>query len=254
MLSYSWESINWSDRAARSMKNSPLFTQVVQSLEKNENSNRIKKLIFYVAKRLWAQERTQLDNISLLALIEDLYASHSDLESLKKSFDRMARTLNKSEQYLSLAVTIIAELEILYKDFQNNAATGDTDLITTPLVNAFCQDALVDPDVDRPAKPIQTKQVDPFELRFKIAIQANPLQVKILLFSVLEHQFDWSQHDWAALRNTELYELIRNLNYTYQSVEVLASTLNSTARKLNKPDEYLAIANTIIQALKPMYA
>ena len=84
-------------------------------------------------------------------------------------------------------------------------------------------------------------------------IQINPLQAKILLFSATEHQFDWTQQDWAALRSTELYELIRNITYTCQSFEALVDTLDLTARKLNKPHEYLAIANIISQALKPMF-
>lgn len=239
------------------MEYSSIFTQVVQSLEQNENSARIKKLVFYVVKRFWAKDQNQLDSISLTDLLQDLVTIHADIESLKKNVYRMAQTLNKPEQYLSVASTIIAESEILYNfqanKVQNNTISSDSDLITVPLVTAVRQEALVPPD-PTPLAPTQSKKkIEPFEIRLKVMIQTNPLQAKILLFSAVEHQFDWSQHDWAALRSTELYELIRNITYTCQSFAVLVDTLNSTARHLNKPHEYLAIANIISQALKPMY-
>jgi hypothetical protein len=239
------------------MENSSLFTQVVQSLEQNENSTRIKKLVFYVVKRFWAKEQNQLDRISLTDLLQNLVTIYSDIESLKKGVYRMAQTLNKPEQYLSIASTIIAEAEILY-NFQDNKVqksqiSSDADLITVPLVTAVRQEAVL-PD-PTPSASIQTKKkIELFEIRLKVMIQVNPLQAKILLFSAVEHQFNWSQHDWAALRSTELHELIRNITYTCQSFETLVDTLNLTARKLNKPHDYLAIANTISQALKPMYA
>ncbi|NHC35639.1 hypothetical protein [Scytonema millei] len=233
------------------MENSSLFTQVVQSLDQNEDSARIKKLVFYVAKQVWARDQNQLDSISLTDLVRELFTIYSDIESLKKNIYRMAQTLNKPEQYLSVASTIIAEAKILY-DFQKNKLSFESDLITVPLVTAVRQEALVTLAPTSPS--VQTKKkVEPFEIRLKVMTQTNPLQAKILLFSVVEHQFDWSQQDWAALRSTELYELIRNITYTCQSFEVLVDTLNLTARKLNKPHEYLAIANIISQALKPMF-
>jgi len=250
------KSINWSDRATRSMENSSLFTQIVQSLEQNENSARIKKLVFYVVKRFWAKDQHQLNSISLTDLLQDLVTIYSDIESLKKGVYRMAQTLNKPEQYLSVASAIIAEAEILYElqknKFQKIQISSDSDLITVPLVTVRQETVLPN---STPPIPIQTKKkIEPFEIRLKVMIQANPLQAKILLFSAIEHQFDWSQHDWAALRSTELYELIRNVTYTCKSFEILVDTLNLTAQKLSKPHDYLAIAYTISQALKPIYA
>jgi hypothetical protein len=235
------------------MENSPLFNQVVQSLEQNENSARIKKLVFYVVKRFWAKDRNQLDSVSLTNLLQDLVTIHSDIESLKKGVYRMAQTLNKPEQYLSIASTIIAESESLY-NFQTNNISLESDLITTPLLTSRPEVSVASAQLASVAPVHKKQKIEPFDLRFKVMIQANPLQTKILLFSVLEHLFDWSQPDWAALKNTELYELIRNLTYTYKSFEGLTDVLKSTARQMNKPDEYLAIANTISQALKPMYA
>lgn len=251
VLSYHGNSINWSDRAARAMENSSLFTQVVQSLEQNEDSARIKKLVFYVAKQVWARDQNQLDSISLTDLVRELFTIYSDIESLKKSIYRMAQTLNKPEQYLSVASTIITEAKTLY-DFQKNKLSSDSDLITVPLVTTVRQEAPVIPDLIPTASIPTQKKVEPFEIRHKVMIQANPLQAKILLFSAVEHQFDWSQQDWTALRSTELYELIRTITDTCQSFEALVDILNSTARKLNKPPEYLAIANIISRALKPM--
>jgi hypothetical protein len=257
VLSYHGNSINWSDRAAQSMENSSLFTQVVQSLEQNEDSARIKKLAFYVAKQFWARDQNQLNSISLLDLIQDLLIKYSDIESLKKNVYRMAQTLNKPEQYLSVASTIIGEAEILYNfqsdKLQESRISSDSDLITVPLVPAIRQEAVVIPDSPPPASVQIKKKIEPFEIRHKIMLQINPLQAKILLFSATEHQFDWTQQDWAALRSTELYELIRNITYTCQSFEALVNTLDLTARKLDKPHEYLAIANIISQALKPMF-
>jgi hypothetical protein len=169
----------------------------------------------------------------------------------------MAQTLNKPEQYLSVASTIIGEAEILYNfqsdKLQESRISSDSDLITVPLVPAIRQEAVVISNPPPPASIQIKKKIEPFEIRHKIMLQINPLQAKILLFSATEHQFDWTQQDWAALRSTELYELIRNITYTCQSFEALVDTLDITARKLDKPHEYLAIANIISQALKPMF-
>jgi hypothetical protein len=235
------------------MKNPPLLNQVVQSLEQNENSARIKKLAFYIAKQIWAKDQNQLDSISLFELIQDLFNHHSNIETLKKNAYKLAQTLNKPEQYLIVASTIISELEALY-NLPETKINLESDLITVPLVTTIRPEAVVAPDFTSPTiPPPKKKKIDPFDLRLKVMTQANPLKAKILLFSALEHQFDWSPHDLTSLRSMELYELIRNINYTCKSFEVLVSTLNSAARKLNEPHEYLAIANIISQALKPMY-
>ena len=65
------------------MEKSSLLTQVVQSLKQHEDSTRIKKLVFYVTKRIWTKDQTQLNSISLTELIRDLITIYSNLESLK---------------------------------------------------------------------------------------------------------------------------------------------------------------------------
>lgn len=124
----------------------------------------------------------------------------------------MAQTLNKPEQYLSIASMIIAELESLY-NFQTNNVSLESDLITTPLLASRPEASVASARLAPVASVHKKHKIEPFDLRFKVMLQANPLQTKILLFLVLEHLFDWSQHDWAALKNTELYELIRNISY-----------------------------------------
>lgn len=233
------------------MENSPLLTQVVQSFEQNENSARIKKLAFYITQQYWANQ-AQLDAIGLLELVRDLFSSNPNLESLKKSCYKMAQTLNKPEQYLSVASTIIAELEVLY-NLPKTQTSSDSDFITIPLVITR-QESHGDSDLTALNIPTpHKKKIDLFDLRLKVMIQVNPLKAKILLYSALEHQFNWNQQELMALRSTELAELIRNITYTCKSFEVLVDMLNSAARKLNEPHEYLAIANIISQALKPMF-
>ncbi|UWU46304.1 hypothetical protein [Limnospira platensis] len=50
---------------------------------------------------------------------------------------------------------------------------------------------------------------------------ANPLRVKILIFSVLENEFTFSDRDWLQLKSIELDNLIEQLFQMFPNFEDL---------------------------------
>ncbi|MBZ8179071.1 hypothetical protein [Oscillatoria salina] len=95
---------------------------------------------------------------------------------------------------------------------------------------------------------------DTFELRRQIMNYTNPLRVKILVFSILHREFDYSEHDWSLLKGHELDELLDNLFSSCATLEELESKLSSTAESLPETEENSQAAGAIMQLIKPFYA
>ena len=83
--------------------------------------------------------------------------------------------------------------------------------------------------------------------------KTNPLRSKILIFSTIYHQFDFSDHDWMALRTQELDALLRNLFDACPTLDELDSRLHRTARDLEGTEENLQAADLLVRCFTRFY-
>ena len=79
------------------------------------------------------------------------------------------------------------------------------------------------------------------------------MRAKILLFSTLNEQFNFSNQDWASLKSQQLDELLQNLVDICPTFSELVSKLEVTAGILQEFDENMKAVRVISQSLKPFY-
>lgn len=96
------------------------------------------------------------------------------------------------------------------------------------------------------------QMTDLFDLRLQIMQDANPLKVKILLFSLLHEPFDWHTDHDSILKTHELDDLLRILFLSYRLYSDLDQKLRQVAKQL-ATDEYLHSAEVLLRALQPFY-
>ena len=92
---------------------------------------------------------------------------------------------------------------------------------------------------------------NPFNLRLNLMKYTNPLRAKILIFSALYRPFKGG-HDWSAIKDYELDDLLLSLFCKYQNCQQLESQLYQTAKSLHEPEEYNQAAGAIIQSMQAL--
>jgi hypothetical protein len=256
-----------------------LIDRVVVSLEENIDSARIKKLIFCTCKKRWENNSHILDQYSWHDLIYELRQQNKTSHQLKQGLAKVVKTLNRQAVYSNISNIIIQALDILYKNpepqdkkvgqsnQENKVAIDnfDTALIHGDL-DYFYEEQGLNPQINKESvassesvestgvKRDETEKVyNLFDIKMSLMQYANPLRAKILLFSVLDHNFDDSWQDWSVLRACELEDLIHQIYNQTQNISELESSLNNTAKMLPDKSEYQQAAQGVIKALKPYY-
>ena len=94
--------------------------------------------------------------------------------------------------------------------------------------------------------------IDPHQLKLEIFKYANPLRVKILLFSTVHHVFDLSGRDWSMLRTCDFDDLLLQTVSLVSTPIALEIKLSAVAQSLFEPEEYLQATSAIIQAINSL--
>lgn len=217
------------------METSSLLPQIIQDLKQHEDSLRLKKLLFYLCQQVWENEQTKIDNADWQSLIIELVNKKPTFASLKKYIHGMAKTTNKPKRYLLVADVLIIYLEKMYFVEED---------VTAACLAKF---------QEIPSQKETSKPYDSYQIRAEIIANINPLRAKILLFSVLYEQFNFSNQDWVNLKSQQLDELIQNLVDICPTFTELVSKLEATAGILQEVEENRQVARVISQSLKPFY-
>ncbi|MGB3512680.1 MAG: hypothetical protein WBA93_26375 [Microcoleaceae cyanobacterium] len=222
---------------------------VVNELKKDKDLIRIKKIIYCACQGRWENDESKLEEINLRELIEELYQKTGNIETLDHRLSRIVSKVNKKTEYGLLAKKIIDNLSRLYPDEEDV-----TILESSPIVD------LDNSDVQTVLKEKLGEELyyqrDPgvlWDAREKIMLGTNPLKAKILLFSTVEHQFNFGERDWLLLKTKSLDNLLRQIFNLCLSLTDLESLLYSAANNGEDPDENTQIANIIISSLTPCY-
>lgn len=233
------------------MKSLSILDEVVRTLEEDVNIARIKRIIFFACKEYWENDAEQLANVDLGNSIEELCRKYSRLEDIENVLNSIVSKVNKKAEYTLVADQIICQLSRLY-EYQ------DFTKLETNISNFGGQESPAFQDefqAELPVVPEITR--DPgnlFDVRQKVLQQTNPLRAKILIFSLLYHEFTFSDRDWLLLKTQELDNLLRQLFNVCLTLAELETQLYRTAGNLDNKDESDRAASAIIQAMAPCYA
>ncbi|MEI6444706.1 MAG: hypothetical protein WCO29_16610 [Nostocales cyanobacterium ELA583] len=243
------------------------FDEIAKYLEQHENSQRIKKLIFFACKSEWENDQDTLDRFKLQELIQELSSLNPTIENLTSSLSIAVKSLSKPKQYSIIASIIIQEIQKLYPPNQEE----QTGLLINPpnqeeqtglLINPPNQNIPVfyspEPKLSNPPTktPSSSKksQYNQFDLRQNLMRFTNPLRVKIILFSALYRKFTFNEEDWLKLRSEDLDSLLKLLFNSCSTILELESKINNAVISLDNPDKNAPAADAIIRVMRFLYS
>jgi len=229
------------------------LNQISKYLEEHESSTRIKKLIFFTCKNEWQNDQDTLNRFKLQELIEELSSLNPTIDHLTSSLSIAVENLSKPRQYSIISGIIIKEMEKLYATCEE-----DTEIILTPHKQKI---PVVDsPEQRSPNPPSNTlisskkSQYNQFDLRQNLMRYANPLRVKIILFSALYRKFTFNEQDWLKLKGEELDNLLQLLFDSCSTIAELESKINNVVISLDNPDKNSQAATAIIRVMRGLYS
>lgn len=234
------------------MEYSSILNEVVKQLEGEANRSRIKKILFCAARGKWENDASKIEECDLRDLVMEVWENNSNLQEVDELLGRIVSKVNKKTEYGLVANKIIENLARLYANEQ------EATMMETTISNLWespVETQLEEP-LNEPAEEEIYEDRDPgelFDVRQKIMQSANPLKAKILIFSAVERQFNFSDRDWLNLKTRTLDNLLRQLFNVCRKITDLESNLYSAASLLEDADENTQIASTIIEAFKSFY-
>jgi len=234
------------------MESFSMIDTIVQELEKDTDLMRMKKVIYCACEGRWENDETKLEEINLKELIEELYNKTGNIETLDRRLSRIVSKVNKKTEYSLLAQKIISSVGKLYPEEEEEDMTVMESTPNWTIGSSDQQTILKEKLVVE-----ESYQRDPgklFDVREKIMQGTNPLKAKILIFSTVEHKFNFSERDWLLLKTKNLDSLLRQIFNLCLSITDLESSLYRTANNFEDPDEYTQVANVIIKALTTSYS
>jgi hypothetical protein len=226
-----------------------ILNEVIQNIEASPNLIRIKKVMFCACKGKWENDHRKLHNISVETLVKELYWKTQTIDKLYKVFEKILSKINKKTEYSLVINAILEQISNLYLEV-NEAQKDYTDILGSnngiklmgDIHHQTAQQSMINPD-------LRTL----FEVRFKLMQHSNPLKVKILIFSAIEREFDFTSQDWLQLRSISLDQLLEQLVQTFPTLPALDSHLKKVSSYLDQSDEMLQVATVLIESIKPLY-
>lgn len=228
-----------------------VHTAVAQQLEQVADPLRVKKLLYAACRRTWENNPTVLTQTPLVNLVQELYRLTSTPQELDTLLHSVVSTLNRQAEYCQIAQKIAIACLPLYPSHSQS-----TQLLSavTPATTSVPAATLVSAPglaLTLPTVPLSPSHL--FDLRLEVMKYANPLRVKVLLFSILYGCVDYTPATWDRLKTIGLDDLLSQLMRRYPSLADLQTQLPSTACLLPERDTYAHIAAVILRAVKPCY-
>ncbi|NEO58462.1 MAG: hypothetical protein F6K54_38680 [Okeania sp. SIO3B5] len=233
------------------MESFSMIDTVVNELKQDADLIRIKKVIYCACEGRWENDEAKLEEINLKELIEELYQKTGNIEILDHRLSRIVSKVNKKTEYGLLAQKIIDSVGKLYPEQE------DMTIMESSPIWELQGDSGEQTITKEKLVVEEYYERDPgklFDVRQKIMEGTNPLKTKILIFSIVEHQFSFGERDWLLLKTKNLDGLLRQIFSLCLSITDLESSLYSTANNFEDPDEYTQVANVIINALSTCYS
>lgn len=94
-----------------------LLRQVVNYLNKHQESIRIKKMLYCLCTNRWEKDTDYLNSIDPQYLVEQIVREYNTLDQLKLLLQKLITTVNKPKHYIEIAKIIYLSIGQLYPEF-----------------------------------------------------------------------------------------------------------------------------------------
>jgi hypothetical protein len=249
-----------------------IIGQVIDKLNRNLEVARIKKLIFYLVKEQWENDISVIDSYSFKELILNIRETYNNFFDLEKAFGDLIATLNRQHVYLAVSETITKELVKLYKTEEGETLLFGKDNLVTQIKTKETEEKITihqrDPEISPQQTNIKPEEKEElqeevknknivtytvFDWRLDIMQYTNPLRVKILLFSLLYHEFKNNEEDWSKLKSCTLEDFLTKILNRFESFTEIETKLDAICKESTDVELYQQIAAVVSKSLMSFY-
>ncbi len=222
--------------------NRDIFDQIVAYLEHHDDSLKIKKMLYCLCTGRWERNKDFLDSINCYHFAEYVVKEIDTHEQLKEKLFALLKSVNKPQEYVSIAKIIYSALGQIYPDFHRLYSNdlGAQQLRAT-------QPSEPVPEV----KKSTAIEFDAFELRQKVMSYSNPLRVKTMLHMIL-HPEEFL--DPRKINQHLLDALLTEFINKYPRIQEVEELLSEAVELLDDVEEYGKAATGLIQSLMTVYS
>ncbi|MEB3292209.1 MAG: hypothetical protein VKJ24_03535 [Synechococcales bacterium] len=230
-----------------------ILAEIVQQLENDPQSARIRKLLFYVCYNQWLTDSEQVANTDLSRMVKLVQKFFPTPAVLQEQLQQIVNQISKPAEYSQVADTILAHCKRLHSLSQPSSASisddgSDPEGITHAQSNVS-QSFLHNPTARKVLSPI-TLFHQQAEISQKFANHPQADRLKKLLYCLTHRTWE---SDRTKLKDADFTTLIDSLWRLYNTYDELKQTTESVVQRLTKPIEYGAIAALLLEEVAPLY-
>jgi serine/threonine protein kinase len=237
-----------------------IYDWVAHQIDIDVHQMRLKRLLLYTYQDVWENDLRRLNSMDWAALLRELVSFLPNFQQLVSMLQEAISRVSKPVEYAAIGNLLLTKLELLYPDCVNFQGDNSCSYV----LEDFYESAVA---ANQPApNEVETNHCDLkipfdpkivsnlFDLRLELMRFTNAMRVKILLFSILYYPFDCDRDNWHDLRRHTLDDLIRQLFYSYASLNKAERAIWQIARSLNDSHAYEQAASYIIQEIRGLYS
>ncbi len=238
-------------------KPDPIYEQIAQELEQTGNLLRMKKLMFYVCRNRWENDQNVLKEVDLPHLIGEMHYLFPTLEQLRAIVNEFVHTLSKQAEYTLVANVLIGKLQKLYINRRIASSihsipgiSSIDESVTTPFEDS---DPQAQESAFESSAPTPESQEQSIYSNIANELESDPnlLRIKKLILYVCKQTWENDPNKLKTFKTDALIQEIHGLAVTRGQ---LTSALNTVVKSLNKREEYVPIAQTLIKKLGKLYS
>jgi hypothetical protein len=253
---------------------------IAKTFQQDPDTVRLKKILWCACTQIWENDPQRLEALNLVTLVQDLYELAPTRTSLKAVLISIIQSLNRQAHYKQVAQKVLTAFEpLFFVPAETQLLPGlPASVVAETLAHLPTAAIALEPTAFEPiafepiaSEPIASELVaypsiisaisqlvspDPgalFDLRLEIIKYANPLRVKILIFSMIHGFLDGQDESWAGLKAHELDDLLQALFRECKTLATLEFRLSQTVKSFKQPNEYRQAADAIARAMKSFY-
>jgi hypothetical protein len=221
--------------------NRDIFDQIVAYLEHHDDSLKIKKMLYCLCTGRWERNKDFLDSINCYHFAEYVVKEIDTHEQLKEKLFILLKSVNKPQEYVSIAKIIYSALGQIYPDFHRLYSND----LGAQQLRATLPSA--------PIAEVKSTEVefDAFDLRQKVMSYSNPLRVKTMLHMIL-HPEEFL--DPRKINQHLLDALLTEFISKYPKIQEVEELLSEAVELSDDVEEYGKAATGLIQSLMTVYS
>jgi class 3 adenylate cyclase len=196
------------------------------ALEQDPQIRRVKKLLFGIYQGVWENDPKVLAQFELLSLLEKLHQRYPTLISLEKALQAMAVRLNHKEIYMAVVQTIVAALESVYYEV-NQDESGIENSAIASLREHYR------------------------EIAETLTQQPDRVRIKKLLYAMIHTVWE---NDPATLSVHTMEDLVADVHHIAPTETDLSYHLERIIKRLNRQNRYTQLALIISEAFHCLYS